>query len=170
MYVRTIGTVCRPLKQLWFFSKIDISKILQIFRNLGICAWCPHILIGVLGGRVFPGDPFRQQLGVPGSSSRIWGFWKFWTFLKILKISDFWKFFEFLIFWNLKKNLKKFLCHVDDHHVCKYFIINILYDIQNIISINYTLIVWSYMKIYTCKDVCTPKYGLGSKGLSVVKT
>ena len=41
------------------------------------CAWCPHILIGVLGGRVLPGGPFWQQVGVPTSSSSFWGPLKF---------------------------------------------------------------------------------------------
>ena len=74
-------------KQPLIFSKIDISKILQIFRNLGICAWCPHILIGVLGGQVLPGDPFRQQVGVPGSPSTIWGPLNIPENLVFLKIS-----------------------------------------------------------------------------------
>jgi len=41
------------------------------------CAWCPHILIGVFGGRVLPGDPSWKNFGVPPASSRIWGPLKF---------------------------------------------------------------------------------------------
>jgi hypothetical protein len=37
------------------------------------CAWCPHILIGVLGGYLLPGDPPRKILGVPDPPSRIYG-------------------------------------------------------------------------------------------------
>ena len=51
------------------------------------CAWCPHILIGVLGGQVLPGDPFRQQVGVPGSPSTIWGPLNIPENLVFLKIS-----------------------------------------------------------------------------------
>ena len=149
----------------WFFIFSWTDDFVADFLP---CAWCLHIFIGVLGGRVLPEDPFRQQMGSPAPHRGFDGFWNFWNFLKILKISDFWKIFEFLIFWNLKKILKKFLCHVDDHHVCKYFIINMLYDIPNIIHINYRLIWWSYMKIQIYIDVGTPRYGLRSKGLTFV--
>ena len=41
------------------------------------CAWCPHILIGVLGGQLLPGDHFQQHVGVPTTSSAIWRVLKF---------------------------------------------------------------------------------------------
>ena len=86
---------------------------------------------------------------------------------------NFWKFLifeKFSIFWNLKIFSKWFLCHMDDHHGCKYFIIDMFYIITIIIYINCRLIRWRNMKIYPHVEVGTPKYTLGFKGLSCLRS
>ena len=54
---------------------------------------------------------------------------------------------------------------MDDHHGFKYFIIDKLYIITSTVYINYKLIWWRNMNIWSYVEVGTPKYTFGSKGL-----
>ena len=56
-----------------FWGFLRLFPAADFVADFWPCAWCPHILIGVLGGQLLPRDPFQQQVGVPGSSSMIWG-------------------------------------------------------------------------------------------------
>ena len=58
------------------------------------------------------------------------------------------KFLNFLRFWNLKIFSKWFLCHMDDHHGYKYFIIDTFYITTIIIHVNCRLIWERNMKIW----------------------
>ena len=65
------------MKNRYFCSFFIFSWTDDFVADFRPCAWCPHILIGVLGGRVLLGDPSCWKLGVPDSSSTIWGLLKF---------------------------------------------------------------------------------------------
>ena len=57
---------------------------------------------------------------------------------------------------------------MDDHHVRKYFIIDMLYIITSSVYINYKLIRWHNMNVCLYVEVGTPKYTFVFKGLSKI--
>ena len=77
--------------------------------------------------------------------------------------------FENFRFWNFLKNFW-ILRHSKIHNmiwkISWYDIIIMFYYITSISDINYRLIWGRNMKIYHSVDICTPRYGLGFKGLN----